>query len=331
MRSKAFFINGGAGRVICSIPALEKYNKESKDNDFIIVCEGKTDFFKGHPELYKRVFDTKHKGLFDDHLKERDIISPEPYKLNDYFNQRCNLPEAFDIIINELESARELPKPTLKLNKLESIKGYETVNSIKQTLNREKLIVIQPFGRSVKRIGDFIVDYSSRSLELQNFLNIVETLRKSYAVVVMSETNVEMLFSGDDKIARIDEGDLRVWSSIIKSADHFIGCDSVGQHIAKSVDTSTTVIIGPTYPENSSYPDDDNFNIIDIGKGKRKYTPIRIVEDDEVNRINDDVIIMNKEQENDVIKSVKGFIGNGSSFIGTQTNETEHICKVVYS
>ena len=37
-RSKAFFINGGAGRVICTIPAFEKYAEESGDKDFIIVC-----------------------------------------------------------------------------------------------------------------------------------------------------------------------------------------------------------------------------------------------------------------------------------------------------
>ena len=36
MRSKAFFINGGAGRVIASIPALEKY-AESHDA-FVIVA-----------------------------------------------------------------------------------------------------------------------------------------------------------------------------------------------------------------------------------------------------------------------------------------------------
>ena len=29
-RSTAFFINGGAGRVIASIPALEKFRKKSK-------------------------------------------------------------------------------------------------------------------------------------------------------------------------------------------------------------------------------------------------------------------------------------------------------------
>ena len=45
MRSKAFFINGGAGRVICSIPAFEKYVEANPDEDFIIIAEGGTDFF----------------------------------------------------------------------------------------------------------------------------------------------------------------------------------------------------------------------------------------------------------------------------------------------
>ena len=36
-RHTAFFINGGAGRVVCSIPALEKFAEENPDNNFIIV------------------------------------------------------------------------------------------------------------------------------------------------------------------------------------------------------------------------------------------------------------------------------------------------------
>ena len=51
-RSKAFFINGGAGRVICSIPAFEKYAKDSGDKNFVIVCEGGMDFYRGHPVLH---------------------------------------------------------------------------------------------------------------------------------------------------------------------------------------------------------------------------------------------------------------------------------------
>ena len=49
-------MNGGAGRVIASIPAFELYEKENPKDDFIIVCEGGTDFYKGHPTLSRRAF-----------------------------------------------------------------------------------------------------------------------------------------------------------------------------------------------------------------------------------------------------------------------------------
>lgn len=85
-RSKAFFINGGAGRMISAIPALELYEKESGDKDFIIVCEGGTDVFKGHPTLDDRTFDIWHKNLFKDYIKNRDIITTEPYRIWEYYN-----------------------------------------------------------------------------------------------------------------------------------------------------------------------------------------------------------------------------------------------------
>ena len=85
MRSKAFFINGGAGRVISSIPAFEKYAENN--DDFIIVCEGGTDFFKGHPVLDGKVYDHWHKNLFQEHIIQRDCVSPEPYRNWYYYNQ----------------------------------------------------------------------------------------------------------------------------------------------------------------------------------------------------------------------------------------------------
>ena len=48
-RKTAIFLNGGAGRMVSSIPAVEKYLEENPDKDPILICEGGTDVFKGHP------------------------------------------------------------------------------------------------------------------------------------------------------------------------------------------------------------------------------------------------------------------------------------------
>ena len=39
MKKTAIFLNGGAGRMISSIPAVEKYLEENPDKDPILVCE----------------------------------------------------------------------------------------------------------------------------------------------------------------------------------------------------------------------------------------------------------------------------------------------------
>ena len=43
------------------------------------------------------------------------------------------------------------------------------------------------------------------------------------------------------------------------------GCDSVGQHPVKAMETPASVVMGATYPINTSYPNDKNFTIIDMG------------------------------------------------------------------
>ena len=95
-RTKAFFINGGAGRVLCSIPALEKYAEEV-DKNFIVVCEGGTDFYRGHPILHSRCYDHWHKNLFEDKLVDCELLTPEPYRVWEYFNQKCSIAQAYDI------------------------------------------------------------------------------------------------------------------------------------------------------------------------------------------------------------------------------------------
>ena len=178
MRSKAFFINGGAGRVICSIPALEKYAENN--DDFVIVAEGGMNFFKGHPVLHKHAYDYWHKGLFEDKLKMRDCVTPEPYRMWHYYNQKCSIAQAFDMEINGLDEPRELPAPNITLAKGEGIQGMQLVDEAISTTGKEKVIVIQPFGRGIMDTGGYMFDPTSRSFNLSDISTIINNLKKDY-------------------------------------------------------------------------------------------------------------------------------------------------------
>ena len=331
MRSKAFFVNGGAGRVISSIPAFEKY-AENHD-DFIIVCEGGTDFFKGHPTLDGKVYDHWHKNLFQEHIIQRDCESPEPYRVWHYYNQKCNLSQAYDIAINGLDEPRELPAPTINLNKMEVIAGYNVVEEVKSVTKKDKVIVIQPFGRSIEQMGEFMADPTSRSMSLVSTCEIINQLKKDYAVIIMSEYQFpveENENNSKHQVARPQIQDMRVWSAVIDVADHFIGCDSMGQHIARALGKTATVVVGSTYPENISYPGHKDFDIIDVGDGRREYAPIRITQDEAVDRFNDEAMELSKNQIKEIVDSCKKRLGKPRTYTGTfvPPQQTQQSCEM---
>tara|TARA_Y100001968_G_C19369737_1_gene724459 strand:- start:211 stop:1161 length:951 start_codon:yes stop_codon:yes gene_type:complete len=295
-RSKAFFVNGGYGRMISSIPAFELYAKTEQDPNFIIVCEGGTDAFKGHPELDHRAYDSWHKNLFREKIRDKEIVTTEPYRVFEYYNQQCSLSQAFDIQINN-QGIRNIPQPKLFLSKEELITGRKVVNDVKEKLKQEKTIVFQPFGRGVKYIDQSFVDSSGRSIEFTDFKKIISLLQKEkFAVICMSEMVFD--FSKDkfeNDVAMPEQIPLRIWASVIKYADHFLGCDSVGQHLSHAVDTTSTVVVGATFPINVSYPGNSNIEIVDLGMHDRIYDPIRILPDEYISRANENIMRMTPE------------------------------------
>lgn len=302
-RSKAFFLNGGAGRVLCSIPAFEKHLEEYPEDDFIIVCEGGTDFFKGHPKLYSRVYDNWHKDLFRTHIQQRDIVTTEPYRVWEYYNQKCNLSQAFDININN-KGVRELPPPTLKLSRSESINGKFCVEEVKQVTGKDKVVVFQPFGRGSNPVGNFIVDEGGRSFEYSNMISIVRKLQKKYAVIYMGEHEINFQAECPEPVASPRGAPLRDWAGIIAEADVFLGCDSVGQHLAYAADKPAVVVVGATCKENISYPDAPKFEVLDMGEGARIYDPIRVTFDEVTHRQNDGIMAMNGKIEDVIVDNV---------------------------
>ena len=306
-RSKAFFINGGAGRVICSVPAFELYEQESTDKDFIIVCEGGTELFKGHPTLDHRTYDIWHKNLFKDQLVNRSIVSLEPYRIWEYYNQKCSLSQAFDIEINN-KGIRDLPKPTLKLSKHELLLGRQLTSEIKKTLNKQKIIVVQPFGRGIEHIDGSFVDSTSRSIEYTDLKSLIKKLQdKHFAVVLMSEMKLDTsTFGCKDDIAQPENLNLRQWAAVIKQSNHFFGCDSLGQHLAYAVKCPSTVVIGSTFPINVSYPNEKTFNILDLGEFQREYSPIRITMDERIDRKHETIMAMTPEIQDYTINAILG-------------------------
>ena len=66
--NKAFFINGGAGRVLCSMPALERYAETHED--FIIVSESWSELYLNNKILRDHVYPLGHKDLFKEKFKD---------------------------------------------------------------------------------------------------------------------------------------------------------------------------------------------------------------------------------------------------------------------
>lgn len=303
---KAFFINGGAGRVLCAIPALEYY-KKNVDPDVVVISEGWDELFLTS-SIRNNVFSVGHKKLFSDKLRDRELITLEPYRMNAYFNQKCNLIQAFDMLINEdKETIPETKTFNLEISRHDQAYGYNLVQQVKQQTGKNKVVVFQPLGSGAKADGDFIIDDSGRSFDVKDIITIVREISKHAAVIIMSNVKIPV---NENMGAAVPDANILQWMGIIKMSDYFLGCDSMGQHYAHALNKPATVVIGSTYPENITYPDNKEFTIIDNGKDKGKvYNPFRIQMDFDATRNNEDMMVMDDKQVKNIIDSVLNNVG----------------------
>ena len=304
-RKKVFSIDGGAGRAICAIPALEKYARLHPDEDWNIIIGGWDTLYFGNPLLQERTYSMDVKGIFKNLIKDSQIIHPEPYTLWQYYNQQCSLAEAFDKIINETDDHSDLGKPNMYLCKAEEKNAANMLASVKAKQSKDLTIVIQPFGRSARVDNGDIIDDSTRSIEPHVYQQLVKKLSQKYNIILMAEPDFVNLVSQDDQISEKPQGvDLRFWSAIIESVDYFIGCDSVGQHMARAFEIPGTVIMGSTYASNVSYP--DYFNIIENKNIEKVYSPIRVAGFDchLSDRLNDGLMDFSEDEVDEIYKSI---------------------------
>jgi hypothetical protein len=305
---KAFVIDGGAGRVLCAIPALEHYVTNT-DSEAIIIAHGWLDLYLSSKILRDKVYPANTPNLMNI-LSDYEVVTPEPYRLNAYFTQKCNLIQAFDILINHSDDLQTIPDTKgfeFDLGRANFVFGYKLIDQARHTFKKEKTVVIQPFGSTAVIEGPFVLDGSGRSFEVNDIIRIVQALAKNYNVILMC--NIKTPAFNNLPALMPDDISLPQWAGIINAADYFIGCDSVGQHLAYILNKPATVVIGATYPENISYTKKYNFKVYDNGNTARKYSPLRITQSTLEDRNNENLMVLLPETVNLIVSDIESILG----------------------
>lgn len=299
---KVIMIDGGAGRAIAAIPALEKFVKNHPDDTVNIVISGWDNLLWGNTLLQDITYGADTKGLFDNVISDADeIITPEPYRVPGYFKQKLSLSQAFDKELNRASDHGDLAIPKLYLSKAEEKNAANLISDVKSQQKKQKTIVIQPFGRSARVDRGDVIDDSSRGLDSKSYLRLVKKLSTKYNVILFAEKAFHI---PEDTYSFKVETDLRMWMAIIEGSDYFVGCDSAGQHIARAFNKPGTVIIGSTFPINVTYP--DWFNIVEKDGVPKKYSPIRIcgLDNHLADRFNDTLMDFTDKEIDQIFMSI---------------------------
>lgn len=316
---KLFYLDGGAGRVLCGIPAFLKYARLHPNEDWAILIPAWDFLYWGIPELQDRTYGIDTKGLFDNVVKNAtEIVTIEPYRIPNYFNQKISLAEAIDEQINNTTDHSDLSLPTMVLSDGEKAFAKNALSDIKKAQKKQKTIIFQPFGRGAKieKEKQDVTDDDSRSLSSKDYIYLTKKLAQRYNIIFFGEQDYHLK---DDIYSAKYQGDLRVWAALVNQSDYFVGCDSLGQHMARGFNVPGTVIFGSTFPINTSYP--DFFNIYEK-KSFKKYSPIRITGLDTMlaNRLNEGTMNFTEQELDSICASIVSDIETKTKYNGTKTN-----------
>lgn len=256
-----------------------------------------------YPRTSRKNFNPETKGTWENiFMKADEVISPEPYRLPNFYKGKISLAESFDEIINETDDHSDLEYETLNLSQAEIRKGQEVIYKAYETQKKEQTIVINPYGSTAQVCPVGVYDDSLRSLPEDMFNQLCEFLAEDCNIIYMGYPH---LLSENNKFVYVPQPDLHIreWMGVISQVDYLVGCDSVGQHIARATGTQGCVIMGGTDVINMSYP--DYFRIIQ--RKKPAYSPMRIssFQSNLAERLNKECIQYTDEEILDIYEQIK--------------------------
>jgi len=302
-------IDGGIGRVITALPSLLKYYKNNPEEEWYLSISGWDYVPFGIPELHEISFNPETKGSWEKYYLNADtVVSAEPYRLPNFYKGKISLAEAYDEIINETDDHSDLEYETLSISNSETRKGQEVIYGAYEKSKKHQTVVINPYGSTAQICPLGVYDDSLRSLPESMFIELSKLLAEDYNVIYMGYQH--LLPQDDIEHLYVPQPDLHIreWMGVISQVDYLVGCDSVGQHIARSTGTQGCVIMGGTDKVNMSYP--DYFRTIQ--RKKPLYSPMRVsmTQSNFAERLNKDCMNYTEEEILDIYEKIKCDLNN---------------------
>lgn len=315
---KSIMLDGGVGRIICTIPAVEEFIKKSKEE--VVVITGWLDPYLNNKKP-TRVYHMNQSYLWEDVIKSSELLHPEPYWDYQYYNQKHHLIQSFYKGLG-LTVPKDIPRPNIMLQDMEIEWAKQLIRGDGKEKGK-KVIIFQPYGAGAKMIGGNcnnpncthqhgnsekkVIDESNRSLDLETTEYIMRHLNKDYKVISMS--HLMPLTFGNPGSPQPETANMRHWMSIISLADYVIGIDSCAQHIAYAFNKPGFFIYGGTYKENLSYPDHVTWSKPGYPK---EYNPIRLPANPmlAIPIYNEGAMNFSPKEREDILQEIKKFLSS---------------------
>ena len=312
-KNTTFIITGGAGRVVCAIPALEKYARLNPDDDFNIVVHGWEALFWSHPTLQNRTIGAHQKNTFDTLIRHTQVRIPEPYQVYGFYNQQLHISEAFDKEINNTDEHSDLNYNCLHLSEIEKEGAKELIEKYKSEKKKKRAVVFQPYGSGVDIVNKKPIDRSNRSLPQEHTLRLIQEMSKS--AVVLNASHPSHRSRSDTLSVQFDDPNtnyFRRLMGLIYHCDYYVGVCSVGQHIARAFNKPGLILMGATHESNYSYP--DHFDIYRKSDRTPVYSPWRLSEVDIefADRSNDGIMNFTDAEMKDIVSIIQKNLGGNT-------------------
>ena len=136
----SIFIDGGIGRVITAIPALEKFVETHPEDEIRIFVAGWEQVFWNNRILQPLAYPVHQKGNWD-YIRTSKRWFPEPYHHQGYIDGTSHLIDAFADLL-EVQIDNRIPN--LHVWSQEHSKIEALLSQHKNQLARKKIVVFQP-------------------------------------------------------------------------------------------------------------------------------------------------------------------------------------------